>query len=43
MTKSLKTVILTLSEQGLTKADILDTLAAEYWIDPTVTRFVNSL
>lgn len=43
MTKSLKSVILTLADQGLSKADILTILADEYWIDPTVTRFVNAL
>lgn len=43
MTNSLKSVILALFEQGLSKPSILDVLAAEYWIDPSVTRFVNTL
>lgn len=43
MTQSLKSVILSLSAQGLSKPAILDVLASEYWIDSSVTRFVNTL
>jgi hypothetical protein len=43
MTQSLKSVILALIEQGLSKPAVLDVLAAEYWVDPSVTRFINSI
>lgn len=43
MTQSLKSVILALADQGLSKPAILSILADEYWIDPSVTRFVNTL
>ena len=43
MTSSLKSVILALADQGLSKPVILSILADEYWIDPSVTRFVNAL
>ena len=43
MTTSLKQIIETLIAQGLNKAEVLDTLAAEYWIDQSVTRFINSI
>jgi hypothetical protein len=43
MTKSLKAVIETLLAQGLSKPEVLDTLAAEYWVDQSVTRFINSI
>lgn len=43
MTKSLKQVIETLLAQGLSKAQVLETLANEYWVDTSVTRFINSI
>jgi len=43
MTKSLKAVIETLLNQGLSKAEVLETLANEYWIDSSVTRFLASV
>ena len=43
MTKSLKAVIETLLAQGLSKPEVLDTLAAEYWIDSSVTRFLSTI
>ena len=43
MTKSLKAVIETLLAQGYNKAQVLDTLASEYWVDQSVTRFINSI
>ena len=43
MTPSLKQVIEALLLQGFNKAQVLDTLAAEYWIDSSVTRFINSI
>jgi hypothetical protein len=43
MTKSLKQVIEALLSQGFNKAQVLDTLANEYWIDSSVTRFINSI
>ncbi len=43
MTKSLKAVIETLLNQGLSKAEVLDTLASEYWVDQSVTRFLASV
>ena len=43
MTKSLKAVIETLLAQGYNKTQVLDVLATEYWIDSSVTRFINSI
>lgn len=43
MTKSLKQVIETLLAQGYNKTQVLDVLATEYWIDSSVTRFINSI
>ena len=43
MTSSLKAVIQTLLAQGLSKAQVLETLANEYWVDQSVTRFINSI
>ena len=43
MTKSLKAVIDTLLSQGFTKAQVLETLANEYWVDQSVTRFLASV
>jgi hypothetical protein len=43
MTQSLKAVIETLLAQGLTKGQVLETLASEYWVDQSVTRFINSI
>jgi hypothetical protein len=43
MTKSLKAVIETLLSQGLTKHEVLETLANEYWIDSSVTRFLATV
>lgn len=43
MTKSLKAVIETLLNQGYTKPQVLETLANEYWIDQSVTRFLASV
>jgi hypothetical protein len=43
MTKSLKAVIETLISQGLSKAEVLETLANEYWVDQSVTRFLASV
>ena len=43
MTKSLKAVIETLLAQGLSKPEVLDTLANEYWIDSSVTRFLATV
>jgi hypothetical protein len=43
MTKSLKAVIETLLSQGLTKHQVLETLANEYWIDQSVTRFLSTI
>lgn len=43
MTTSLKQVIQALFTQGYNKAQVLDTLASEYWIDSSVTRFINSI
>jgi hypothetical protein len=43
MTKSLKAVIEALLHQGYTKHQVLETLANEYWIDSSVTRFLASV
>jgi hypothetical protein len=43
MTKTLKAVIETLLNQGLSKAEVLETLANEYWVDQSVTRFLASV
>jgi tRNA A58 N-methylase Trm61 len=43
MTKSLKAVIETLLNQGYTKPQVLETLANEYWVDQSVTRFLASV
>ena len=43
MTKSLKAVIETLLNQGYTKPQVLETLANEYWIDSSVTRFLATV
>lgn len=43
MTESLKQVIEALLLQGFNKAQVLDTLASEYWVDQSVTRFINSI
>lgn len=43
MTPSLKQVIETLIAQGFNKAQVLDVLATEYWIDSSVTRFLATV
>jgi len=43
MSKSLKQVIETMLTQGMTKPQILDVLASEYWIDSTVTRYLATV
>jgi len=43
MTKTLKSVIEALLSQGLSKAEVLDTLANEYWVDQSVTRFLATV
>jgi hypothetical protein len=43
MTQSLKAVIETLLAQGMTKHQVLETLANEYWIDSSVTRFLSTI
>ena len=43
MTKSLKAVIEALLIQGYNKAQVLDVLATEYWIDSSVTRFLATV
>ena len=43
MTKTLKQVIETLLAQGFNKAQVLETLANEYWIDSSVTRFLATV
>jgi hypothetical protein len=43
MTKSLKSVIETLLAQGFTPVQVRETLAAEYWIDPSVDRFLSTI
>jgi hypothetical protein len=43
MTQSLKAVIETLLAQGLTKGQVLETLANEYWVDQSVTRFLSTI
>ena len=43
MTKSLKQVIESLLAQGLTKPQVLETLANEYWVDSSVTRFLSTI
>ena len=43
MTKTLKQVIETLLAQGFDKAQVLETLANEYWIDSSVTRFLATV
>lgn len=43
MTKTLKQVIEALLSQGFSKAQVLETLANEYWIDSSVTRFLATI
>ena len=43
MTASLKSVIEALISQGFNKAQVLETLATEYWIDFSVTRFIATV
>jgi hypothetical protein len=43
MTTSLKQVIETLIAQGFNKAQVLDVLATEYWIDSSVERFLSTI
>jgi hypothetical protein len=43
MTKSLKQVIETLLAQGFTPIQVRETLAAEYWFDASVERFLSTL
>jgi len=43
MTKTLKAVIETLLSQGFTKPQVLETLANEYWVDQSVTRFLATV
>jgi hypothetical protein len=43
MTKTLKQVIEALLAQGFNKAQVLETLASEYWVDQSVTRFLASV
>ena len=43
MTKSLKQVIETLIAQGFTLIQVRETLAAEYWFDASIERFLNTL
>ena len=43
MTKSLKQVIEALLAQGFSKAQVLETLASEYWVDQSVTRFLSTI
>ena len=43
MSKSLKQVIEALLAQGLTKAEVLEVLASEYWIDTSVIRFLSTI
>ncbi len=43
MTKSLKAVIETLIAQGFTPVQVRETLAAEYWFDTSVERFLSTL
>jgi len=43
MTNNLKAVIETLLSQGFTKPQVLETLANEYWVDQSVTRFLASV
>jgi tRNA A58 N-methylase Trm61 len=43
MTKTLKQVIETLLAQGFTKPQVLETLANEYWVDQSVTRFLATV
>jgi len=43
MTKTLKQVIETLLAQGFNKAQVLETLASEYWVDQSVTRFLATV
>ena len=43
MTNNLKAVIEALLHQGYTKPQVLETLASEYWIDSSVTRFLASV
>jgi len=43
MTTSLKQVIETLIAQGFNKTQVLETLANEYWVDQSVTRFLASV
>ena len=43
MTKSLKSVIETLLAQGFTPVQVRETLAAEYWIDSSVERFLATV
>jgi hypothetical protein len=43
MTKSLKAVIESLLAQGFTPVQVRDVLAAEYWFDSSVERFLSTL
>lgn len=43
MSKSLTQVIDSLLAQGLSKPQVLDVLASEYWIDLTVTRYLSNI
>ena len=43
MSKSIKQVIEALFKQGLTKSQVLDVLASEYWIDSSITRFLSTI
>ena len=43
MTSNLKSVIEALIAQGLNKAQVLETLANEYWVDQSVTRFLSTI
>ena len=43
MTSSLKSVIEALLSQGFTKPQVLETLANEYWVDQSVTRFLATV
>jgi len=43
MSKSLAQVIDALLSQGMSKPQILDVLASEYWIDSSVTRYLSNV
>ena len=43
MSKSLTSVIESLLSQGLSKPQVLEVLASEYWIDPIVTRYLSTI